>query len=156
MTARIDRLSTGDLATLWAEDPATTPMQIGLAGLLDPAPLLDERGRLRLEELRAAVDARLVRAPELRRRIRWTHFGQGHPAVVDDGEFTIARHVTAVRLDHLDEQAFWTWCANRALAPLDRDHPLWQITFAIDLACGQVGVLIVMHHALADGVTAPP
>jgi hypothetical protein len=45
MTTRVDRLGGGDLATLWAEQPAT-PMHIGLAGLLDPGPLLDERGRL--------------------------------------------------------------------------------------------------------------
>ncbi|HWD44626.1 MAG TPA: hypothetical protein VHM23_13120 [Actinomycetota bacterium] len=46
---------------------------------------MDGRGRLRLQELRAAVDARLARVPELRRRIRWTGFGQGRPAVVDNG-----------------------------------------------------------------------
>jgi hypothetical protein len=47
-------------------------------------------GRLRLQELRAAVDARLARVPELRRRIRWTGFGEGRPAVVDDEEFAVA------------------------------------------------------------------
>jgi hypothetical protein len=41
MTARVDRLGTGDLATLWAEE-AATPFHIGLAGLLDPGPLVDE------------------------------------------------------------------------------------------------------------------
>jgi diacylglycerol O-acyltransferase / wax synthase len=127
-------------------------MHIGLAGLLDPGPLVDERGRLRLEDLRAALQVRLTRAPELRRRIRWTRFGQGRPAVVDDDAFAIARHVTAVRLARLDEQAFRTWCANQALAPLDRGHPLWRIVFATGLASGQVGVLIVVHHALADGI----
>lgn len=151
MTARVDRLGTGDLATVWAEEPAT-PFHIGLAGLLDPAPLVDEHDRLRLEELRAAIEARLARAPELRRRIRWTGFGQGRPAVVDDHDFAIGRHVTGVDLNSVDEQAFWTWCANRTLEPLDRDHPLWRVTLATGLASGQVGVLVVLHHALADGI----
>ena len=135
MTARVDRLGAGDLMTLWAEAPAT-PMHIALAGLLDPGPLLDRHGRLPLDELRAAIEARLARAPELRRRIRRTGFGQGRPAVVDDQRFAIARHVTAVDLDGCDEEGFWTWCASHALEPLDRDHPLWRVTFASGLACG--------------------
>jgi diacylglycerol O-acyltransferase / wax synthase len=88
----------------------------------------------------------------LRRRIRWTGLGQGRPAVVDDDRFAIARHVTAVDLPGLDEQGFWTWCANQALEPMDRDHPLWRVTVATGLAGGQAGVLVVLHHALADGI----
>jgi 4a-hydroxytetrahydrobiopterin dehydratase len=90
--------------------------------------------------------------PELRRRIRWTGFGEGRPAVVDDHEFDIARHVTAVDLGGVDEPAFWSWSANQTLQPLDREHPLWRVTFATGLAGGQVGVLVVLHHALADGM----
>jgi diacylglycerol O-acyltransferase len=122
MSARVERLGAGDLATLWAEEPAT-PVHIGLAGLLEPGPLVDERGWPRLTEFQAAIQARLVRVPELRRHIRWTGFGQGHPAVVDDTDFTIARHLTTVELGGLDEPAFWSWCANQTLEPLDRDHP---------------------------------
>ena len=51
MPALVDRLGAGDLATLWAEEP-TTPFHIGLAGLLDPGPLVDEHGQLRLQDLR--------------------------------------------------------------------------------------------------------
>jgi diacylglycerol O-acyltransferase len=151
MMSRVDRLGAGDLMTLWAEAP-TTPMHIGLAGLLDPGPLLDGQGQLRLDELRVAVAARLARAPELCRRIRWTRFWQGRPAVVDDHRFAIARHLTAAHLAGCDEEAFWNWCANQALAPMDRDHPLWQIVFATGLDAGRVGVLVIMHHALADGI----
>jgi diacylglycerol O-acyltransferase len=151
LRARADRLGAGDLATLWAEEP-TTPFHIGLAGLLDPEPLVDQHGRLRLQELRAAVEARLARVPELRRRIRWTSFGQGRPVVVDDHDFDIARNLTDIDLAGVDEPGFWSWCANRTLEPLDRDHPLWRVTLATGLASGQVGVLVVMHHALADGI----
>ena len=151
MTARIDRLGVGDLATLWAEEPGT-PMHIGLAGLLDPEPLVDEHGRPRLDELRAAVEARLDRVPQLRRRIRWTGFGQGRPALTDDQELAITRHVVAVDLGGLEERGFWTWCAGQALEPFDRAHPLWRVTLATGLAGGRAGVLVVMHHALADGV----
>jgi hypothetical protein len=151
VTTRIDRLGAGDLATLWAEEPAT-PMHLGLAGLLDQGPLVDEHGRLRLAQLREAVDARLARVPQLRRRIRWTGFGQGRPAVVDDQAFAIANHVTAVDLAGLDEPGFWAWCAGQTLEPFDRSSPLWRVVLATGLRGGQVGVLVVMHHALADGI----
>jgi wax ester synthase-like acyl-CoA acyltransferase family protein/uncharacterized protein DUF1298 len=72
--------------------------------------------------------------------------------VVDDQEFAIDRHLTGVDLGGLDEPGFWAWCANQALEPLDRDHPLWRATLATGLAGGQVGVLVVLHHALADGI----
>jgi diacylglycerol O-acyltransferase len=151
MSARVERLGNGDLATLWAEEPAT-PFHIGLAGLLDPGPLVDEHGQPRLHELQAAIEARLARVPALRRRVRWTGLGQGRPAVVDDHDFVIARHLAAVELGGLDEPAFWNWCANQAPEPLDRDHPLWRVTLASGLGCGQLGVLVVVHHALADGL----
>jgi diacylglycerol O-acyltransferase len=151
MRSRVERLGVGDLATLWAEEPGT-PMHIGLAGLLDAGPLVDQAGRLRLAELSEAVDARLARVPQLRRRIRWTGFGQGRPAVVDDQEFTIGRHVTTVDLAGLDERGFWSWCANQALEPFHRAHPLWRVILATGLTGGRVGVLVVMHHALADGI----
>jgi Wax ester synthase/diacylglycerol acyltransferase catalytic domain len=32
------------------------------------------------------------------------------------------------------------------------DHPLWRVTLATGLASGQVGVVVVLHHALADGI----
>jgi Glyoxalase-like domain len=44
MRPRVERLGAGDLATLWAEEPAT-PFHIGLAGLLEPGRLVDGRGR---------------------------------------------------------------------------------------------------------------
>jgi WS/DGAT/MGAT family acyltransferase len=90
--------------------------------------------------------------PELRRRIRWTSFGQGRPAVVDDDDFDIGRHLTDVDLAGVDEPGFWGWCANWTLQPFDREHPLWRVTLATGLTGGQVGVLVVMHHALADGI----
>ena len=149
--SRIERLGAGDLATLWAEEPGT-PMHIGLAGLLDAAPLVDQVGRLRLAELSKALDARLARVPQLRRRVRWTGFGQGRPAVVDDQEFAIGRHVASVDLAGLDERGFWNWCANQALEPFHRAHPLWRVILATGLTGGRVGVLVVMHHAMADGI----
>jgi hypothetical protein len=135
----------GHLAAGQPADHVVQPVRQRLLPVRGPGP---QRRPL----LAHLFEARLGRAPELRRRIRWTRFGQGRPAVVEDHRFMVARHVTAVHLDGCDEEGFWTWCANQAIEPMDRDHPLWRVTFATGLASGRVGVLVVMHHALADGI----
>ena len=37
---------------------------------------------------------------------------------------------------------------------LDRSRPLWRMWFVTGLDDGRVGVVVVLHHALADGLTA--
>jgi WS/DGAT/MGAT family acyltransferase len=138
--------------TLWAQTPAT-PMNIAMLGLLPSAPLLDGAGGLPLPALRAAIADRLDRAPALRRRIRPTRFGEGRPVWVDDGDFDLTRHVDAVDLPGAGPDRLLSWAANRAAAALDARHPLWRLTFVTGLATGEVGMLLVLHHAVADGAT---
>ena len=145
----IDRLSIGDLMTIWSEAP-NAPMNVGLAAVLSGERLLDERGRLRFEQVRDAVAARLPQV--LRRRIRFTRPGQGRPLWTDDTTFQIERHVTVDRVP-----AGWTfpsWAATLAARPLDRRHPLWRITLVTGLPDRQVGLVFVAHHAMADGIEA--
>jgi WS/DGAT/MGAT family acyltransferase len=148
----LQRLSTGDLMTLWAQTPAT-PMNIAMLGLLPAAGLLDHDGNLRLADLRAAVADRLDRAPALRRRIRHTRFGQGTPIWVDDEAFDVARHVAEVRLPGTDLDRLLSWSATSAATALDARHPLWRLSFVTGLNTGEVGMLLVLHHAIADGAT---
>jgi WS/DGAT/MGAT family acyltransferase len=140
------RLSTGDLMTLWAQT-AATPMNIAMLGLLPAAPLLDRHGTLRLADLRMAVADRLDRVPALRRRIRRTRLGQGRPVWVDDAAFQVTRHVEEVRLPGIDPDRLLSWSATRAATALDPHHPMWRLTFVT----GEVGMLLVLHHAIADG-----
>ena len=143
------RLSVGDLMTIWSDVPSA-PTNVGLAAVLTGDRLLDERGRLRLDLARAAIEARLV--PELRRRIRFTRPGQGRPLWIDDSGFRIERHVVA---DHLPAgQSFPSWAATLAARPLDRRCPLWRITLVTGLPERQVGLVLVAHHAMADGIEA--
>jgi diacylglycerol O-acyltransferase / wax synthase len=144
------RLSTGDLMTLWAETP-TTPMNVAMLGLLDPP---HDGGMLAPAELQAAIADRLDRAPALRHRIWHTHPGQGRPFWADDSTFDVARHVHTVRLRGMSVRQLLSWAATRAAAPLDPRHPLWQLTLITGLAGDELGLLMVMHHAIADGATA--
>ncbi len=43
-------------------------------------------------------------------------------------------------------------CAELNGLPLDRSRPLWELWLLTGLADGNVGLLIRLHHAVADGV----
>ena len=60
--AHLQRMTSLDAAFLDLETP-TTPMHIGSVAYLDPGPLRDRSGRVRLNELRRLVNDRLSLAP---------------------------------------------------------------------------------------------
>jgi diacylglycerol O-acyltransferase len=53
-----------------------------------------------------------------------------------------------------DEPTVLTVCTELNAAPLDRTRPLWEIWLLTDLAGGGSGLLIRLHHAVADGLAA--
>jgi diacylglycerol O-acyltransferase len=65
--------------------------------------------------------------------------------------FDIAHHVHAVHLAAADTDRFLSWAATWAACRLDRNRPLWRMAFVSGLASGEVGVVVVVHHAMADG-----
>jgi WS/DGAT/MGAT family acyltransferase len=91
----------------------------------------------------------------LRRIIQSTPPLGGAPLWVDDPQFSITRHVYAVRLAPPGDQATLLRTVELVLRHLiDRTHPLWEIWFFSGLEGGQVGMLVKIHHALADAAAA--
>lgn len=152
MTA-LERLSVGDLATLWAER-RHAPMHIALAGsLVAPATWYDAGGRLQVDPLLARVEQRTHRAALFRRRLRWTRLGEGPPLWVDDADFDVRRHVRVTEdCRGLGFEDFLEWAAGAAMEPLDPSRPLWRLTVAPGLDDGTVGLLVTVHHVGADGL----
>lgn len=150
--ALMDRLTNGDLGQFWAEGP-TSPMQIAVAAVLSPGSLVDLHGAFVFARARDRIARRLDRAPSLRRRVAWPRLGQGGPLWIDDEAFDLDRHVQLVPSPGpLTEAAFLDVCAREAVRPLDRCRPLWRICFMPELEGRNVGMLVVVHHALADGL----
>ncbi|MEP6463744.1 MAG: wax ester/triacylglycerol synthase domain-containing protein [Frankiaceae bacterium] len=148
----VDRLGTGDLSAFWAEGPGT-PFQVAVAGSLEAAPLLDARGGLDLDRLLADLERRTRRVPRMRQRVHWTRFGQGRPFWQDDDSFEITRHVEHQAVPPPGDEAAWlASCAELAVVPLRRDRPLWRLTLVTGRADGAVGLLLVVHHAMVDGL----
>jgi WS/DGAT/MGAT family acyltransferase len=146
----LHRLRLADLANLWAED-RNTPSQIALIGELTADPLLDASGRLDVQRVRGQLARRVRRIPELTRRIRWTRPGEGRPVWVHDPAFDPLDHITAATLPAGTDLA--AWCADRIVRRLDPARPLWRIEVVEGLPDGRFGLLIVLHHVLADGLT---
>lgn len=146
---RIDRLRRADLANLWAESPGM-PSQIGLVAEFDARPFLDPGGRLDTGRIRAELARRAGRVPALTRRVLWTRHGEGPPAWVPDAATDPSRHITCGRLPEGDDLV--RWCADRVVRPLDRTRPLWRAEIVEGLPGSRFGLVLVVHHALADGL----
>lgn len=149
----IARVPVPDLCALWAET-RSAPMNIALIGVVEGPPLMEPNGAVALERIRSFIEARLPKAPMLLRSLRPTRLGQGTPAWIDALDFDIADHVVLAPADGplTDEDDFLEWCARRSLVPLDRTRPLWRLDIVPGLPGGEIGILLVLHHVVADGL----
>lgn len=153
-TARaITRVPVPDLCCLWAETPQA-PMNIALIGILEGGALTGPGGQVQLAAIRSFLAARLDRAPMLRRVLLPTRPGEGRMAWIDAQHFAIEDHVVlaAPKRPLTSEEDFLDWCARRSVMPLDRTRPLWRMSVIPGLPDGHVGVLVVAHHVVADGL----
>lgn len=151
---RLERLSPLDMSNLRVEDQGE-PMNIAALVILEGAPLLDGSGQLRLDELRERLERRLHLAPRLRQVLGRARFGLGPPAWADDAGFDIRAHVRSRAVPAPgDEAALLTLCAELDEPPLARSRPLWEIWLLTGLAGDRVGMLIRLHHVVADGIAA--
>ena len=149
--ASISRLTAADLANLATEAP-DTPMHQAVLAVADGATLLDAAGRVRIDDVRAHFESRLERLPELRRRLRPTWFPLGTPTWEDDPQFAIENHVRVASLASPGGLQMALAFAEAEMGRLmDRTRPLWEVWFLERYGEGQVGLLIKLHHAIADG-----
>jgi diacylglycerol O-acyltransferase / wax synthase len=143
--SRIERASAADRAFL-AMDTGAVPEQLGVILLLETA-------ALDLAEVRRLLAERIVAVPRLRRRLVRAPFGAGGPIWVDDTGFDIGNHVREVSCPSPgDEEALLDTALGVAMRPLPRDAPLWAAAYVGGVAGGRAALVLVLHHALADGV----
>ena len=143
MDAPIDRLSAGDLMQR-AMEVGPLPMHIGAVLVLSGADPV---------AVRAALAERIPGVVRLRRRLMHTPPGCGRPVWVDDTTFDIARHVTTVECEAPgDEDALLRTAVPWYTTPLPSDRPLWRAVVVTGLRGGEVALVLVLHHVLADGI----
>ena len=150
VTAR--SLSGEDVALLCAA-PRGTQLQIGALCFFEAAPLRDERGRLRLAELRSHVDSRLDALPRFRQRIAPVLGDLAAPVWVDDTGFDVARHTPRVELPAPGGAAALREFMDHLLSePMDLAHPLWDIHVIEGVDVEVVAIVLRAHHVMADGL----
>ena len=136
------------------ESPAWPCHFAGLA-VVDGKALVDEAGRLRLAELTDRTSRRLADVPELRRRLHFPGILRGGPLWVDDERFDIRNHIHEAAAEPPGGEAELLELAARLdERQLDRARPLWELWFLTGLRDGRVGVLLKLHHCVADGLAA--
>jgi diacylglycerol O-acyltransferase / wax synthase len=152
--SRYQRLSIQDAGFLYLEH-AGLPQHVAILAVAEGGPLHDPDGRLRLDAVRQEVGRRLHHVARLRQVVLRPPLAQGLPLWVDDPAFNLANHVRVVQLPSPgDEQQLLALCDQLCLRLLDRVHPLWELWLVTGLAQGRVGLVLKLHHALADGLAA--
>ncbi|KPM55016.1 hypothetical protein ACG83_16850 [Frankia sp. R43] len=127
---------------------ATNPQYVGGVAVLDTSlgapPTLDA--------LRRHVAARLSAMSRLTRRV--VPAGRlRHHRWASDGDIDLSWHVRETHLPAPGGQAALDGLVARlSVTPLDPDRPPWRIWLVRGLGAHRVAVVVIVHHAVADGL----
>jgi diacylglycerol O-acyltransferase len=146
----LDRLSAQDVRILKSEAGQIRGHTCKVMLLEEPR----ERALPTLEGIRASIAARLDAAPRLRQRLAYTPLHVANPVWVDDAEFDIDRHVTAVpTAGTVSRDRLKDVVGELMTQRLDYHHPLWQLNVIERLEDGSMALIWRIHHCMADGTT---
>lgn len=137
-----------------------SPMHVGGVLIFD-APV---HGRMTLERLRKHVSARLQTARVFRQRVVMPAWHLDAPWWVEDENFSLDNHLRHETVDApLTNEGLQTLSAGFFSQPLRRDRPLWELLLVEPASTGRrraphkggaFALLIKVHHAALDGVSA--
>ena len=100
-----------------------------------------------------ALGRRIATVPRLLQRLRRLPPGFGRPVWEDDPAFDLSRHVRRIHCPAPgDEAALYGAATAVVVEALPRDRPLWRAVVVDGLSGGGSAVVIVVHHAVADGL----
>ena len=139
----IDHLSWGDTVFLNLEREGM-PMNVASVCVFE--------GELPLDDCVGFIKSKLPLVPRYLKRVVPPAFGLGLPTWEYDPEFDLRRHVREVTLKHGTETELKAFAAKLFSQVMDRQHPLWDMTFVRGLKGRRTGMVIRLHHCLADGI----
>jgi WS/DGAT/MGAT family acyltransferase len=133
-------------AGVWRTSVGSVTMRSAITGLflLNSTPDIDA--------LRDRMDRVTRWFPALRQRIVEPVGSLGQPRMVVDPGFDITFHTSRIALP-----APGTWeqllyhARRQSMHDLDRDRPLWRATLVEGLQGDRAAIILVVHHAIADG-----
>lgn len=153
----MEQLGGQDASFLYFETPATH-MHIGSVALYDQSSA--PGGRVRFRDLVDGVRKRLHLAKCFRRRVVEVPLQLDHPYWLEDRHFDLEYHVRHIALPPPgDWRQLCRQSARLHSYPLNRAHPLWEMTVISGLkgvpeaSESTFAVLLKVHHAAIDGAT---
>jgi diacylglycerol O-acyltransferase / wax synthase len=145
----MERMGGGDALMLYLDRAEAYNHTIKLQ-IIDPA--ADPAG-WSWTRFKAAWASRVGLVPRLRQRYLRVPFGLNHPVWADDPAFDLDYHLRRVGCPAPGTKIELCELICELYAhPLDHSRPLWQAWVIEGLEGGRVGVLLLIHHALTDGL----
>jgi diacylglycerol O-acyltransferase / wax synthase len=124
-------------------------MHLGALAVFEAAPGSSDEETVELLAARAAV------IPRLRMCVRDVWLPLGGAAWSEDRHFDVHRHVRLVGMPGGDFATEVNQLAGELMElPLQRGRPPWEMYVLTGVGGGRFGVLVKLHHALADGMRA--
>ncbi|HEX6115924.1 MAG TPA: wax ester/triacylglycerol synthase domain-containing protein [Solirubrobacterales bacterium] len=113
-----------------------------------------DRGPVTVEEMRATIESRLGHEPKARQRVVFPSGPGTEPFWADDPEFDLANHVVeAAVAEPVGGRGLLVEAARLFEERLDHERPLWRVDL-VPMSGGGTGVVMRIHHCLADGITS--
>lgn len=141
--SRANSLSWGDTFFLYLERKGQP---------LNVACTCEFEGAISLDACRKYVESKLDLIPRYKQRAVFPAFNMGLPTWELDPNFDIRNHVHRVVLKGGTDRDLKAVAAGIVSSTLDRSRPLWDLTLVQGLKQHRTGLIVRIHHCLADGV----
>lgn len=153
----MERLSGFDAGMLYSESTAV-PLHVCSIAELDTTTV---PGGYSFDGMRDHLSSRLRALPELRAKLADSQLNLDHPVWIEDADLDVSGHLHNIGLPSPGgRKELADVCARIASTPLDRSKPLWEM-YVIEGVGGSdpreggpVALMIKVHHAAVDGVSA--
>ena len=156
-TAPMERLSGLDAGMLYSESSAV-PLNMCAVVELDTSSMADGYS---FDHFRGEIEKRIPALPEFRCKLSDNDFNLDHPVWVEDEDFDLSRHLNRIALPAPGgRKELAEVCGHIASVPVERSKPLWEMWVIEGVGGaaadddGEVSLMIKVHHAAADGVSA--
>jgi diacylglycerol O-acyltransferase len=137
------RLSWGDTVFLYLE---REDMPLNVAGVSF------FEGVIPLRACRQFIESKLPLIPRYRQHVVAPPWNIGLPSWEYDPNFEVRNHIREIRLKRGTDAEFKAVAGKILGKVMDRRRPLWDLTLVRGLKGNQTGVVIRVHHCLADGI----
>jgi diacylglycerol O-acyltransferase / wax synthase len=141
---RTNPLSSGDALFLYLERDGA-PLSV--------AAITTFEGVIPIERFTDHIESKLPLIPRYLQRVVAPPFDIGLPTWEFDPDFDVHNHVREVTLKHGTEAEFKAVAGKVLSSNLRRDRPLWDFTLVHGLKGNRTGLVIRIHHCLADGIS---